>query len=424
MEHTLHSATLLLDGKVLLAGGRDANGNSPVATQLYDVGLKFNSTWQPQITTSPAIANRSAKLVLGGVRFQGISQASSGGFQDSSSNYPIVQLQRIDNNQVSNFLVDPASGWSDTNTATVPLTSSVPLGPSLVTVFTNGIPSVAKYLLVAPKSTQALNISTRLRVQQNDNILIGGFIITGTAPKKIVVRGIGPSLKINGVPLPGRLANPFVELHDETTRVTVETNDNWKINDQTGQSQEAIIQATTIPPTEDLESAIVRTLNPGPYTAVLRGLNNGTGIGVVEVYDLDQAADSEMANISTRGFVDLGDNVMIGGFILGNSAQSSRILVRGIGPSLEAIGISNALPNPTLELRNGNGSLVASNDNWKVDDQTQLSQENVIRATTVPPSNDLESAIVATLAPGNYTAVLAGKNSGVGVAVVEVYNLH
>jgi hypothetical protein len=215
-----------------------------------------------------------------------------------------------------------------------------------------------------------------------------------------------------------------VELHDETTRVTVETNDNWKINDQTGQSQEAIIQATTIPPTEDLESAIVRTLNPGPYTAVLRGLNNGTGIGVVEVYDLDQAADSEMANISTRGFVDLGDNVMIGGFILGNSAQSSRILVRGIGPSLEAIGISNALPNPTLELRNGNGSLVASNDNWKVDDQTQLSQENVIRATTVPPSNDLESAIVATLAPGNYTAVLAGKNSGVGVAVVEVYNLH
>jgi hypothetical protein len=300
----------------------------------------------------------------------------------------------------------------------------VPLGPSLVTVFTNGIPSVAKYLLVAPKSTQALNISTRLQVQQNDNILIGGFIITGTAPKKIIVRGIGPSLKINGVPLPGRLANPFVELHDETTRVTVETNDNWKINDQTGQSQEAIIQATTIPPTEDLESAIVRTLNPGPYTAVLRGVNNGTGIGVVEVYDLDQAADSEMANISTRGFVDLGDNVMIGGFILGNSAQSSRILVRGIGPSLEAIGISNALPNPTLELRNGNGSLVASNDNWKVDDQTQLSQENVIRATTVPPSNDLESAIVATLAPGNYTAVLAGKNSGVGVAVVEVYNLH
>jgi hypothetical protein len=335
-----------------------------------------------------------------------------------------VQLQRIDNNQVSYFLVDPATGWSDNNISTLPLTSTVPLGPSLVTVFTNGIPSAAKYLLVSPKSTQALNISTRLQVQQNDNILIGGFIVTGNAPKKVIVRGIGPSLKINGVPLSGRLANPFLELHDEKTGLTVETNDNWKISDQTGQSQQAVVEATTVPPTDDLESAIVKTLTPGPYTAILRGVNNGTGIGVVEVYDLDQAADSEMANISTRGLVDTGDNVMIGGFILGNRSQGSRILIRGIGPSLATAGITNALANPTLELRDGNGVLLGSNDNWKLNDQTQQSQETEIRATTVPPSNDFESAILTTLSPGNYTAILAGKNNGVGVAVVEIYNLH
>src|SRR2546423_2651851 len=287
-EHGCHTATLLLNGKVLLAGGRDANGNSLVNTELYDVGLKFNAAWQPQITSSPAIANRAAKLTLGGVRFQGLSQASSGGYEDSSSNYPIVQLRNIDNSQVSYFLVDPASGWSDTGTVTLPLTSNVPLGPSLVTVFTNGIPSAAKYLLVAPKSTQALNISTRLEVQQNDNILIAGFIVTGNAPKKVIMRGIGPSLNINGVLFSGRLANPFLELHNQTGG-TVETNDNWKINDQTGQSQQATVEATTLPPADDLESAIVRTLAPGPYTAVLRGVNNSIGIGEVGGYDPDQA---------------------------------------------------------------------------------------------------------------------------------------
>src|SRR2546423_1237792 len=390
-EHGFHTATLLLNGKVLLAGGRDANGNSLLNTELYDVGLKFNVAWQPQITSSPAIANRSAKVTLGGVRFQGVSQASSGGVEDSSSNSPIVQLRNIDNSQVSYFLVDPASGWSDTNTVTAALTGSVPLGPSLVTVFTNGIPSAAKYLLVAPKSSQALNISTRLQVQQNDNILIGGFIVTGTAPKKVIIRGIGPSLKVNGVPLSGRLANPFLELHDQKTGLTVEANDNWKINDQTGQSQQATVEATGLPPADDLESAIVRTLTPGPYTAVLRGVNNGTGIGVVEVYDLDQAADSEMANISSRGFVETGDNVMIGGFILGNSSQGSNILVRGIGPSLASVGISNALANPTLELHDGNGVLLGSNDNWKVNDQSQQSQANEIRRTMLPPSAVQES---------------------------------
>ncbi len=161
-------------------------------------------------------------------------------------------------------------------------------------------------------------------------------------------------------------------------------------------------------------------LAPGAYTAIVKGKSGGTGIGLLEAYDLDLAAASKLANISTRGFVDTGNNVMIGGFILGGSTAGSKVLVRAIGLSLS---VSGALTDPTLELHNGNGALVASNDNWKIDDASGQSQEAAIRATTIPPTNDLESAILATLAPGNYTAIVAGKNRGRGVGLVEVYNL-
>ena len=202
---------------------------------------------------------------------------------------------------------------------------------------------------------------------------------------------------------------------------SVVTNDNWKIDDKTGQSQEAAIRATTIPPSNDLESAIVQTLAPGAYTAVVRGNNGGTGIGLIEVYDLEQSSASELANVSTRGFVDTGDNVMIGGFILGPGGSSiGTVLVRALGPS---VAVSPVLADPTLELHNGNGAKIASNDNWKIDDQTGQSQEAAIRATTLPPSNDLESALVANLVPGNYTVIIAGKNGGTGIGLIEAYNL-
>jgi uncharacterized delta-60 repeat protein len=248
------------------------------------------------------------------------------------------------------------------------------------------------------------NISTRLHVETGDNVLIGGFIITGTQPKKIIVRAIGPSL-----PVAGALADPVLELHDSSGAL-IRSNNNWRSD------QEAEIIATTIPPSSDLESAIVATLpaNNSAYTATVRGVNNGTGIGAVEVYDLNQAIDSKLANISTRGQVQTGDNVMIGGLIV-LGQDSLRVLVRAIGPSLPVPG---ALGDPTLELRDDNGGLIGANDNWRSD------QEAEIVATTIPPSNDQESAIVRDLAPGNYTAIVRGVNNATGVALVEAYGLN
>lgn len=274
--------------------------------------------------------------------------------------------------------------------------------------------------LQGDSGSRLLNISTRLAVGTGENVLIGGFIITGTDPKTVIIRGIGPSLP--GVV--GALADPTLELHQGAA--TIATNDNWKVNDQTGQSQEAAIRATTIPPTNDLESAIVATLNPGAYTTILAGKNRGTGIGLVEVYDLAQGANSQLANISTRALVQTDDNVMIGGFIVGNGSANvggiAKVIVRALGPSLSAAGISGALADPTLELHDGNGNTLATNDNWKTSSNGS-SQQSEIEATTVPPTNDLESALVATLGPGNYTAVVRGKNNSTGVGLVEVYNL-
>jgi hypothetical protein len=256
-------------------------------------------------------------------------------------------------------------------------------------------------------SGSLLNISTRMGVQTGDNVLIGGFIITGTDPKKVIIRGIGPSLAAF---FSGSLADPTLDLNQGDTLLT--SNDNWKTD------QQAEIEATGIPPTNDLESAIVRTLTPGNYTAILRGKSDTTGIGVVEAYDLDQAANSRLANISTRGFVDTGDNVMIGGLIVGGTGgESAKVVLRALGPSLANFGVPDALQDPTLELHNADGSIIRSNDNWKDSQQTE------IMASGLAPTDDRESAIVATLPPGNYTAIVRGKNSTTGVALVEVYNL-
>jgi hypothetical protein len=275
------------------------------------------------------------------------------------------------------------------------------------------------YVRVAPLASQFLNISTRARVLTGDQVLIAGFIITGDEPKTVLIRGLGPSLAGAGVS--DVLANPTLELHQSNT--TLATNDDWKTRSD-GSSQEAEIEATTIPPTNDLESAVLATLDPGEYTAILAGQSNGTGVGLVEVYDLSSAANSQLANISTRGFVDTADNVMIGGIIIGaGEGGGSRVVVRALGPSLTGAGVQDALPDPTLELHDVNGATLATNDNWKINDQTHQSQEAEVIATTLAPTNDLESAIVTTLAPGNYTAVVQGKNGGTGVGLVEAFNL-
>ncbi len=259
-----------------------------------------------------------------------------------------------------------------------------------------------------------LNISTRSRVLNGNDVMIGGFIITGTDPKQVLIRGIGPSLS---AVIGTTLADTVLELHQGSAILS--TNDDWR------DTQQAAIQATGIPPTNNLESAILTTLSPGAYTAVLFGKNNGTGVGVVEVYDLDQSVDSKLGNISTRALVDVGNNVMIGGLIVSGGASgggNARVLVRAIGPSLAAAGIQGALQDPSLELHDANGGTLASNDNWKLrSDGT--SQQGEIEATDIPPVNDLESALVKNLGPGNYTVVVRGKNNGTGVAVVEAYTL-
>ncbi len=252
------------------------------------------------------------------------------------------------------------------------------------------------------------NISTRLRVETGNNVLIGGFIVTGTQSKKVMIRAIGPSL-----PFADDLADPILELHDSSGAL-LDSNDNWVDSP----NKQAIIDST-IAPTNDLESAIVATLpaNGSGYTAIVRGVNNGTGIGVVEAYDLDRTVDSKLANISTRGLVQTGDDVLIAGTIVVGQAPQ-KVLVEALGPSLSVPG---KLEDPILELRDVNGTLLDSNDNW-----VDSPNKQAIIDTTIPPSNDLESAIIATLPAGGaqYTAIVRGVNGTTGVAVVEVFALN
>ncbi len=234
-----------------------------------------------------------------------------------------------------------------------------------------------------PGTAQAVNLSTRMRVQSGDNIGIGGFIITGTAPKHVLLRAIGPSLAHSG--LSNALPDPIMELHGPGGFVTM-TNDNWRDDP----AQEAAILATGIAPTNNLESAIDRTLNPGAYTAIVRNTNNTLGVGLVEVYDLNPEAASKLANISTRAFVGTGDSIMIAGFIIGSHSGNVRIAVRGIGPSLAGLGVPEVLANPTLELRDNNGALLMGNNDWQ-DDSAQAAE---LTAAGLAPPNQLESGIV------------------------------
>ena len=257
--------------------------------------------------------------------------------------------------------------------------------------------------LSAPPAVHLANISTRLAVGTGDNVLIVGFIVTGTQPKKIIVRGLGPLL-----PVSENLADPTLALHDSSGAM-IESNDNWR------DAQEEGLKATTIPPRNDYDSAIVRSLDPGTYSAVLTGKGVTTGVGLVEIYDLDLTVDSKLANISTRGRVEQGDNVLIAGtIVLGNGTTT--VLFRALGPSLDRV--SDALQDTTLELYNSQGQQVATNDNW------QDTQGDAIRATTIPPNDPREAAILHDLSAGGYTAIVRGKNNTTGVALIEAYQLN
>jgi hypothetical protein len=287
------------------------------------------------------------------------------------------------------FAVDTSGTWTDANCATHSLSAGT-VHPS------------SSYAIPFPR--QLGNISTRLNAGTGDNVPIGGFIVLGSALKKIMVRGIGPSL-----PVPGAMADPVLELHESTTGQTLATNDDWG----NAENRQEIMESG-IAPTNAKESAILKTLPSTPCTAILKGAGNTTGVGLVEVYDMNTHADIKLVNLSTRGFVQTGDNVMIGGVIIVGQG-SQEVLIRAMGPSLP---LPNFLMDPMLELHNSDGALIASNDNWKD------TQQAAIQATGIPPNFDEESAILMTLTPAPYTAIVRGKNNTSGLALVEFYPLN
>ncbi len=258
-----------------------------------------------------------------------------------------------------------------------------------------------------------VNLSTRMQVGTGDNALIAGFIMRGSAPKRLAVRALGPSLTALGVP--NALANPLLELRD-SAGATIATNDDWG---SAANNQD--VTDVGLAPGSPQESAILTTVPSSTtgtaYTAIMRGVNNTTGVGVVEVYDLDSGPSSTLLNISTRGQVGVDPNALIGGFILGGS-ESKQIFVRAIGPSLTQFGVPNALANPTLELRNAQGGLVDSNDDWM-----NSPQKTQIENSGLAPTRTEESAVLQTLVTGQYTAIVRGASGGTGVGSVEVYQL-
>lgn len=266
------------------------------------------------------------------------------------------------------------------------------------------------------------NISTRLQIGIDDNVLIAGIVITGTQPKKVLIRGLGPTLSQFNVP--NVLVDPQLELHDSSS--VIGTNDDWQTTQLGGvisADQKTEIENSQFAPPNSSEPAIIATLAPGSYTAILRGANSTTGAGLVEAYDISGGTPSQLANISTRGFVQTGDGVMIGGLVTVN--RPTRVLVRALGPTLAQFGLNNVLANPQLELHDATG-IIATNDDWQttqVGGSIARPQVSAIQASGLAPPNGSESAITTILQPGSYTAIVRGAGDTTGIALVEVYNL-
>jgi hypothetical protein len=269
-----------------------------------------------------------------------------------------------------------------------------------------------KILTAILPATHITNFSTRASVQTGQGVTIAGFIITGTGSKSVVVRGLGSTLAQPPFNVPGVLADPTLQLFDSGGH-PFWFNDNWKDTQQTQ------IQSTGLAPPNDLESGILQILEPGNYTAILSGKNGTTGVGLVELYDTTTGGSAELTNVSTRGFVGTGDDVLIAGFIASGGDGSTQVVVRGLGPTLAQppFSISGALADPVVTLVDGNGNVVQTNDNWKNTQQAEIT------ATGKAPPNDLEAAILAPVSTGNYTAILSGNGLGTGIGLVEVYKL-
>lgn len=454
-----HEATLLTDGTVVVTGGTLTSAAADIylpMSETFDTAGEMVQTRGRHVAlrlTNPAWGNLLNKVLIfggditGGPVFGGAQQAidsvelydpATGLFSTFGTMLQPRQNHTATELQDGRILIAGGVGRpfisATAETIPGPVASPTPTPSGTPTPSPTGTPTPTATVTPTPTATvtpsvtptptvppgKPLNISTRIQVQSGDNALIGGFIINGgTAPKKVIVRVIGPSLAQADPPVQGFLANPTLALHFRDGSVII--NDNWRSR------QEQEIIDSGLAPKNDLESAIIATLPPvdpnisgsGQYTAVVTGANGGSGVALVEVYDLDDqsTAQSVLANISSRGLVQTGDDVMIGGFIIGPAPGETPILVRAIGPSLAAAQIADPLQDPTLELHDGNGGLIASNDDWAD------TNEAAISATGLAPKSAKESAILAPLAPGNYTAVVRGKSASGGVALVEIFYL-
>lgn len=310
----------------------------------------------------------------------------------------------------SDTLYTDPSAPTPTPTPTVTPTATPTVTPTATPTPTATASATPTATAVPASQPQPMNLSTRLFVGTNERVGIGGFIISGAAPKRLIIRALGPSLASAGLgPL---LQDPVLELHGPNGGKTI-MNDNWRDTQQTA------IKQTKIAPTDDRESAIVVTLAPGAYTAIIRGHHGETGIGMIEIYDLSPSSSSKLVNLSTRADVETGDNIAIAGVIIAGSSGSDRIVVRGLGPSLKSSGIAAALANPVLELRDANGFLIRVDHDWQ-DDAAQAAE---ISADGLAPKNPRESAIAENLTPGLYTVLLSGLDDSTGIGLIEIYHL-
>jgi hypothetical protein len=457
-----HSATLLSNGMVLVAGGEDSSFNPIASAELYDPA---SGSWTPtgRLKTArelhtPTLLPNGMVLVAAGFGSSGIVFASAELYDPTSGTWTTTgslnfgrffhTATLLPNGMVlvaggeyssglraSAELYDPASGtWTTTGslntaresqTATLLLNGMV-LAAGGIDIHFNVLASAELYTPTPGVPPSHLgNISTRAFVQTGDNVMIGGFVVQGSELKRVIIRAIGPELTQYGIPNP--LFNPTLELHDGTGAL-IASNDDWHhtiIGGIITSNQVAEIRDSGHAPTDGRESAIIADLAPGNYTAIVRGVNHMIGVALVEVYDLGPDTVSILANISSRAFVQTGDNAMIGGFIV-QEGQPKRVIVRAIGPELTPFGITDPLADPTLELHDGTGALIASNDNWQhtmIGGIITRDQVRDIINSGLAPSDPRESAIIADLPAGNYTAIVRGVNNTTGVALVEVYDI-
>jgi uncharacterized delta-60 repeat protein len=430
-EGDLEAGVLQSDGKLIVLGDNSAsfkllrfNGDGSLDSSFGSEGIVTTTFGGSAAAGSNVVIQADGKLVAGGLTSSDIyfnhSDFALARYLDNAAPPPTPTATPAATPTPMPTVTPPEATPTPEPTVTPPETTPTPV-PATPTPTPE--PTATPEATPTPGSTpeptatpppvppaQPLNISTRARVFGGESALIGGFILTGPDSKQVVIRALGPSLGANG--MPGALADTTLALFDSSGHLLA-SNDNWK------DAQQAQIQNTGVAPSDALESAIVTTLSGNSaYTAVVQGKNGETGIALVEVYDLGLGSNSRLGNISTRGLIEQGDNVMIGGFIVGGSAtERTGVVVRAIGPSLSGLGLSNALSDPTLTLHDSNGSVIGTNDNWRDAHQPE------IEAAGLAPADDREAALFASLAPGAYTAIVAGKANTTGVGLVEAYHV-